>query len=243
MGASMSGVLQLCLLALACTRITAEFDEGDSFLPITKRFCSPYYDVTIRRGITGTKGWHDISSTGQISPASELDDQVVGRDEERAVRLPFSFPFYGWRTDKIYVNPNGLLQIQPLDCEVAVFCQWYSPDPTREILYGQYIAALMADLNPSAASRKRPGAVRYRLITDDAPPGPRAIFQWTEVPLYSPDGEPADTYTFQIILYPSGEIWLNYRQLGRDPSTLRIGMVSSGQGYSVHLGLADAQAF
>ena len=50
--------LLLGLLVLSCDIALAAVDEGDSLLPITKQFETPYYDVIVRKGNTGNKLMH-----------------------------------------------------------------------------------------------------------------------------------------------------------------------------------------
>ncbi|HEY2941021.1 MAG TPA: hypothetical protein VGN09_01175, partial [Vicinamibacteria bacterium] len=109
----------------------------------------------------------------------------LGSDDAKAVDLPFAFPFYGGRYDRVFVHADGNLTFGAAD-----------PGPADRsmgrLLSGPpRIAPFFADLDPA-----RGGSVGASLGPD------RAVFSWSGVP----GGAQINRNTFQVTLLPTGDI-------------------------------------
>ena len=141
--------------------------------------------------------WVDITTIGTRLPLSG-DDQI-----SNPIAMGISFPFYGATYGTVYVSTNGTLSFSDP-----------SPSYTNQPLPSQggpanLVAPLWDDLDFGASSRA--------YVHSD---GSRFIVSWVGVPHYSTGGP----YTFQAILYPTGEIRFQYLSVATptDQSTVGI---------------------
>lgn len=143
-----------------------------------------------------TFNWEDISSTGtQLS----LSD-----DSYQSVSLPFDFPFYEALKSTVYVSSNGFLSFSSSGANSLSNSTLPNPNTPNDV-----IALLWNDLNPSSG-----GAVYYLSEID------KFIVQYNNVPLYGAGG----SYTFQCILYPNGDITIQYLSLSSSLSSYTSGI-------------------
>jgi hypothetical protein len=120
------------------------------------------------------------------APGSSL---ALGKDDAKAVDLPFAFPFYGVPYRRVFVHADGSLTFGAAD-----------PGPgnrsmSRFLAGPPRIAAFFTDLDPS-----RGGSVGARLGSD------RAVLSWSGVP----GGAQINRNSFQVNLLPDGDIDLVY---------------------------------
>ncbi len=147
-----------------------------------------------------TFDWVDITSLG-----TALN---LGDDDSERVSLPFGFPFYGETKTSVLVSSNGYLTFGSGGAE-------YSNDPIPDTDEpNDLIAPFWDDLNPSAG-----GEVYY--YYDEA--NDRIIVEWYQVPHYYNEG----SYTFEVILYPDGEIVFQYLNMQGELDGATIGIENS----------------
>jgi len=125
-----------------------------------------------------------------------LDD-----DDNSLIDLPFQFPYYQEVLNQIYVVSNGFLS--------TTATTDYSNDSLPDTTKYNIIAPFWDDLDPSS------GGTVYYLATPDY-----AVIEWYQIPHYSSGGP----YTFEVVLYPNGNIMFNFLQMTSrtDESTIGI---------------------
>ncbi|HEY3215837.1 MAG TPA: S8 family serine peptidase [Candidatus Eisenbacteria bacterium] len=123
--------------------------------------------------------WVDITAIGQRVPISG-DDAISG-----PIAMGMSFPFYGNSFSTLYVSTNGFLSFSP-----GTGAPYVNQPLPNAGAPPNLIAPFWDDL-------VFPGQNAYSYFD-----GSRFIVSWVGVQHYG-DGGP---YTFQVILYPSGEI-------------------------------------
>ncbi len=126
--------------------------------------------------------WIDISATGTIL--------YLGDDSAQPVELPFPFSFYGEEKEMVYVGSNGFLTFNENNASSLSNSQIPNSYPPNDL-----IAAYWTDLYPG-------DRVKY-LGREDL-----FIIQFTDVPRFGGSG----LLTFQYILYPNGDIKIQYKQ-------------------------------
>lgn len=162
-------------------------------------------------------GYRWIDSDEPEGPAFQWADIVssenaiaLSGDEAVSSPLPvgFSFPLYGRRFTQLRVCTNGYLQFGR---EGPVFVNVGLPGAgaARDL-----IAPFWDDLNFGT------GVKRAYLHFD----GARTIVTWDAVPRYNDAGS---VFTFQAILYPSGEVRFQYRRMTGSTTQGTIGIQDS----------------
>ena len=147
-------------------------------------------------------GWVDITGVGTQLALS-------GDDAASApVPLGLSFPFYGGSFTQAMVNTNGYLSFTNTGSEYSNQGLPNSSAPEN------LVAPMWDDLDFGATNR----VYTYN-------DGTRFIVSWIGVPGYAPAGSPqGGPYTFQAILYPTGEIRYQYLSLGPPTSSATAGI-------------------
>ena len=113
----------------------------------------------------------------------------LGDDTTRSQALPFAFPFFGRSYAEVHLNSDGNLTFgQGDNASTARTLGRLLGGPPR-------VAPLLTDLDPSAG-----GAVFVHAGAD------RFTVTWTAVPQF----EQADRNTFQVTLYPDGQVDFAY---------------------------------
>ncbi len=144
--------------------------------------------------------WEDISSVGtEINYNS--DDQLSA-----SLNLGFTFPFYDNNYTSLAVCSNGFLSFSGSDT------QWDNMDIPNSITPNNFIAPFWDDLSPQNS-----GSVYY--YSDVA--NQRFIVQFTDAPHYS---TVSGTYTFQVQLYSTGEIYYYYNNMRNTINSATIGI-------------------
>ncbi|MCE9628159.1 MAG: S8 family serine peptidase, partial [Candidatus Eisenbacteria bacterium] len=146
--------------------------------------------------------WVDI-----VSPANAI---TLSGDEAMSAPLPlgFSFPLYGRRFSQLRVCTNGYLQFGN---EGPVFVNVGLPGTGAA---RNLIAPFWDDLSFGT------GVKRAYLHFD----GARTIVTWNAVPRFNDAGS---VFTFQAILYPSGEVRFQYRRMTGSTTQATIGLQDS----------------
>jgi len=165
--------------------------------------------------------WVDISATGtalnQNSPWVAAGTLSATDEGTIQVPLPFPFSFYGNVYNSLYIGTNGTLSFQvPTG---SFYTNGPLPSPASgSALVDNFIAAFWDDLDALGN-----GVIYYGIHNGNF------VVQWVNAERYSstnPD------YTFEAILKPSGEILLQYSQMG----------ISAGTITSATLGIENANA-
>lgn len=170
--------------------------------PCVARWDADYLGTTL--SFDARTGGAPIDSVQwQLEPLH--DDAVV-----RQLPLPFSFPFYYDKYDTLAVGVNGFLGFMgdllpssagkrpaPLPCEVQPHAA---------------IAPFWADLALGDA-----GALYFRAVADSA------VVEWRALV----DTSDAGPYTFQVRLYPSGDVRMIWHELPGSLTDHQVGMVDA----------------
>jgi hypothetical protein len=148
-----------------------------------------------------------------------LGDVVrLGDDDTLEIILPFEFPFYGNRIERLYLNSDGNLTFLNGDkASTERSLQRFLSGPPR-------IALFFADLDPSQG-----GTVRVAKLPE------RVVVTWEAVPEF----DETNQSTFQAVLEKEGRILLRYGESidaetavvgispGNDPRDIRLADLSS----------------
>lgn len=148
--------------------------------------------------------WQDISAIGERLP--------LGDDNAIPVSLPFAFPFYGKLFETATVSANGFLTFES-DISNSY---WHQQLPDALSPNG-LIAGFWRDLNPA---RSGDVYVSHNIASNNW------VLQFEKVVDYTGSSE----YTFQIVLFPDGEIRLMYLQMTGNLQTGSIGIEAPGGG-------------
>ncbi|MBD3233559.1 MAG: S8 family serine peptidase [candidate division Zixibacteria bacterium] len=139
--------------------------------------------------------WVDITDVG--TPLNMSDD-----DNEGPFNLPFTFNFYGNDFTSFRVCSNGFISFTSTSTE-------YSNDPIPGNDPENLVAPMWDDFNPYN------GGEVYYYITNDS-----AVVAWVDVPHYYNEG----SYTFEVVLLRSGQIYFNYLDLQGDLNSATVGI-------------------
>ena len=163
---------------------------------VAGRFAMPAEALTI------PYTWEDISSSGLLSEISDYDDESVRYD------LQFDFPFLGGTYSSVFVHPNGYCSfdtdqgIEPLEAYVNRSLPTSSIDTA--------VLGFWDDLDPSANG--------YVYILNEPT---RFVVQFDQVTHHRDEGE---SYTFQMILYDSGDVEIKYNSMIGDLESATVGI-------------------
>ncbi|MTI31079.1 choice-of-anchor D domain-containing protein [Xanthovirga aplysinae] len=153
---------------------------------------SPLFSSRLIKGVAHE--WLEISEIGT--------EHFTENDDEFTIELPFDFPFFGENNRTVYVGNTGYISL------TGDRMSDYSPDPIPTFYNPNgFIAPLWTDIEP-----KKMGRI-YHLIQDNA-----LIVQYSNFSYYD---MPETDFTFQVILYASGEILFQYKDMelnGLSPS-------------------------
>jgi subtilisin family serine protease len=146
--------------------------------------------------------WVDVVQSANVIALS--GDEAVSAP----VPLGFSFPFYGRRFTQVRVCTNGYLQFGT-DGPLFVNRGLPSSSGARDM-----IAPFWDDLHFGSAVNR--AYAHYD--------GTRCVITWDAVPRYN---DVTSVMTFQCILYPSGEIRFQYRDMTGNASNATLGIQDS----------------
>ena len=141
--------------------------------------------------------WIDISGDGNSVPFSSNDG---GTDN---YSIGFNFPFYGVNYSEFFVNPNGWVGFGDDNTE------WYNQNLPNTNFPLNAIMGFWDDLNPenSNCNESCYGEVFYHSNDD------RLVVWFSNVAHWVTVEFPESYYDFQIVIYPSGEFQINYRDI------------------------------
>jgi subtilisin family serine protease len=142
--------------------------------------------------------WIDISGAG--TPVYLGDDDYAG-----AISIGFSFPFYENNYTSLYIGSNGVLTFGGGNTAYENTGIPNSSAPNN------FIALYWDDLNPSSG-----GSIYYYRDTSNN----RFIVSFVGVPFYDWWYGGTGSATFEAVLYPDGDIYLNYATMSPGYHTL-----------------------
>lgn len=144
--------------------------------------------------------WIDIAETGSVI---EFSDNWDGHED---IPLPFSFPFYGNENDNVRVFVNGIVHFG--SHAGAADYNREIPSTTQPT---DFIAAYWDDLD-----MRTHGNVYYYYHE----PYDRFVIQYENVGRTGRE----DSYTFQVILYPSGMVVVQYKAMNISQNSATVGI-------------------
>lgn len=159
--------------------------------------------------------WIDISGVG--TPVSLSDD-----DYEGPINIGFDFPFYENSYSSVYIGSNGVLTFGSGNTE------WVNTGIPNSSQPNNFIAMYWDDLRPPSG-----GNIYYYRDTDNN----RFIVSFVGVPFYYFGGGTGST-TFEAVLYPDGDIDLNYDTMnggsqGLSSGTIGIENINASDGLQI----------
>ena len=144
-----------------------------------------------------TFDWMDITGTGTL--VSMTGDDAISAP----IAMGMNFPFYGGSFSSLRVCTNGFLTFTDTE---ALYDNQGLPNSGAP---GNVVAPMWDDMDFGTASRV--------YVQND---GVRFIVSWVGVPHYQTGGP----YTFQAILYPTGEIRFQYLTLAAPTNSATVGV-------------------
>ena len=170
-----------------------DFGGDYNNLPVAR---NTHWDEFIKGESGGSGGGSSYDYTLTTTTYNWVDTRddlgITGDDQSKEVSLPFTFTFYGQEYNSVYVCSNGFMSFTSNSTA-------YRPvNIPNSGVPNALLAVFWRDLNPSAAGR-----VTYYAGRD------KFVVTWDGVKNYSND----DRQTFQVILYPNGEIVYQYKEI------------------------------
>jgi len=153
--------------------------------------------------------WVDISAEGTIVNFTHNDYA-----SEQTFDLDFNFPFYEFYYSNLIINPNGWVGFGE---DNTSWDNSSLPDPNSP---KPAIMGFWDDLNPVNDSSAGEGYVYFH--SNDQ----RAVI-WFDNVQHWPTNFEGSVYDFQIVLYATGDIRLNYRNMEGYTNSATIGMQDS----------------
>ena len=161
--------------------------------------------------------WIDISDIGTIISFEHNDDA------EGPFNLGFNFPFYGQEYSQYIISPNGWIGFNN---DLNSWDNTTIPSPSAP---GPAIFGFWDDLNPvnNNCDEYCSGNIYVHSNSE------RLVVWFNEVAHWW-NGYPNSNYDFQFILYPSGEVSINYRSItGTHSATIGMQNSSGSTGLQV----------
>jgi PKD repeat protein len=146
--------------------------------------------------------WIDISSTG--TEITDLGDESSAGPFD----IGFEFPFYGSAYNTFRFCSNGYLSLS-LDS----VSDWENKEIPSLDAPALLIAPFWSDLD-----FRDGGKAYYQSDTD------KLVVTWENAPIYSDSHDTSTTYTFQAVLYKSGQILFQYAQMTGSSEYATIGI-------------------
>ena len=153
-----------------------------------------------------TYDWIDISSN-----SNQINFNHNDYASDDIVYFEFEFPFYNSSYSSVIVNPNGWIGFGGDNTE------WSNTSLPDASAPNPAIFGFWDDLNPVNSGGTGEGNVYYHSNTD------RVVIWFNEVQHWPTNFE-GSVYDFQFVLYPSGDIRLNYRNMHGETGSATIGI-------------------
>ena len=158
--------------------------------------------------------WIDISNDNEVL-------SFENNDSGTQIDIGFSFPFYNDSYNQCLVNPNGWIGFEEDNDE------WnnnsvFDVESPRSAIFGFW-----DDLNPqNAGNDVGEGFVRYHSNNERLVVWFDNVVHWTSL---------ERVYDFQMVLYPSGKIDMNYREMQGETASGTIGIIDSDGSYGIEV--------
>ena len=168
-------------------------------------------------GYTMSTGTYDfVAVPGSVAGAGLTDDDVT------SFTLPWSFPWYGASYGTIYAGDNGELSFTS-----KFSSEYFNACPLPDTISVVDIMPFWDDLE-AGAGLATPGDVH--VWHDQTAGNDRVIVTWLDMPAYNTfNGNPG---TFQVHLYPSGEVQFHWQDTD-------FGDISFTDGVGATIGIQD----
>ena len=158
--------------------------------------------------------WIDISDDNEILEFETNDISTI-------INMEFDFPFYDNLYNQCYINPNGWIGFEE-DNTGWNNQSIYDEDSPVGAIFGFW-----DDLNPSNSGNDvGQGNVRYHSNSERFVVWYDNVVHWTSL---------ERVYDFQIVLYASGEIDINYQEMLGDIESGTIGIISPNGQYGLEV--------
>ena len=158
--------------------------------------------------------WIDISDNNEVL-------SFPSNDEGTLIDLGFDFTFYGDMYSQCIINPNGWIGFEEDNDG------WNNQSILDEESPRSAIFAFWDDLNPANSNNEvGSGEVKYHVNEERVVIWYDQVVHWTSL---------ERVYDFQVVLYPSGLIDINYREMQGDIDSATIGIVNSDGSYSLEV--------
>jgi Carboxypeptidase regulatory-like domain len=174
-------------------------------------------NFTIPAGNDTGSGYSGTRSTNTYIDATNVLP-LTGDDQALAVVMPFSFPFMGSEFGTVYVSTNGTLNFLAANNAFQ-----NTPVPT-DTAPNDAIYPFWDDLVVDATAS-------VRTLTGGISPNRFFVIEWRDVTFPEPDMP--RRLDFEAVLFETGRIVLNYRDIATDASFLRE------RGLSATVGIED----
>jgi len=191
------------------------------FLSIFTRLCAAVILSFLPTTQVFSMGSEQILVGTSIMPT--LDCKYGPSDDciSAPIALPFDFPFYGQTYQTIYIDTNGFITLrQPsnynpgyaapnsttIDRDIPKSSNTVAPTATPINNPDAVIAPFWDDLDMSSSG----GVIRYVAINDAAGNPEKMVIQWVDAGFWK---IPKPMGTFQVILYRTGDIQFQYRNI------------------------------
>ena len=168
--------------------------------------------------------WVDISGVGTPIPLT-VDDGFSA-----SIAMGMSFPFYGNTFSSMRVHTNGFLSFT----ETSGAFDVNQPLPSSGAP-ASLVSPFWDDLD--FRTTYAPSARAYYHFD-----GTRLIVSWVNVPGYRANvGDPiTGPYTFQAILYPSGEVHYQYQSIGSPSNSATVGIQNAAKNVGLNVAFNTA---
>ncbi|MEO0190782.1 MAG: T9SS type A sorting domain-containing protein, partial [candidate division WOR-3 bacterium] len=141
---------------------------------------------------------YSVSQTPYSWITTSTPTGITGDDQSKVFSLPFSFSFYGKSYNSVNICSNGFLSFTSTSTAYNPATIPNTAEPNA------LIAPFWRDLNPAGG-----GSITYYSGSD------KFVVSWNAVKNFSN----SNTQTFEVILYPNGEIVFQYKSVTNDVTT------------------------
>ena len=146
--------------------------------------------------------WQDISTDSELLN--------IKQEEQKAVALPFEFPFYGGKYDTIWVSKNGYVTVSKPEGD-SFSLKFKQNDGLKGM-----IAPLWSQLEPSGEE----GGVKLKTQED------RIFLQWDKFQGGSSSSVTGGFVSFQLEIVRDGSIYFHYKDIEDYLGTFKYGLES-----------------
>lgn len=170
--------------------------------------------------VEGGSSYKKVPTTFQWENANTQLSGLKCDDCSQQIDIGFDFPFAGKKYKKVYVSSNGLLSLLAAN---NAYGNTQLPTSDQSSSFSALILPYWDDLNP-----RNGGVIAYSILGEA--PHRRLVVSWENVPAYSG----SDKYSFQAILYETGEIKFQYGTGNTNGASATTGIEVDNSDYIQH---------